>query len=457
MNEARAQIHTRILLVLSGVLLSIYFITGGSSQQTGTGVMVAQLLATPIGVYALVLAHARGRLWPARWAIAAMLLIIAVPLAQLLPVPAWLWHLPDARVVLSHDLAQAGVTHIDYRWSLTPATTERDLWLLLPPAALFFTALAVGRTMHPWLLRWILGLIVFSTLLAFVQLGTPQQSIFNPYPQFAPALAGVFANHNHQADALAIGLVLALSMIVQADRGADYARRSHAQTVIGIILVAGFGLVLPLLDSRAGVLIAMVAAAAFLLMSGTLSWRRLNAYRGTRILAVIAVLVLAIGTFGAFAWMRNDADIEGLRWAMATTTWHLGFANAPLGSGIGSFVPMFEQATHGALMHTGYINNAHNDYVQWWFTGGVLGVIALLAALTVLIASARRLLVLRADSQTRATGLAAFAGLLVLLLHSTVDYPLRTPALMATFALLAGVVVGASHRPAKQGSTPPRT
>lgn len=450
MDDDHASGHARVAFVAAGILLSICFITGGSSQQTGDGVMVAQLLAIPVLLYALMLAHMRGCLHQARWAIAAILLIIAVPLLQLLPLPAWLWHLSGSRAALGHDLAAAGVTHLHYRWSLTPATTERDLLLLLPPVALFFAALAIGRNLRQWLLWWILALIVFSTLLAFVQLGMPQDSIFNPFPQFAPALAGVFANHNHQADALAIGLVLALGMILQARRGNGYAKHGTAQTILGIVLIVAFALVLPLLDSRAGVLVALVAAATLLLMSGSISWQRLGEHRATQAIAVVTILVLLVGTFGAFAWMHNDADIKDLRWVMATTTWHLGFANAPLGSGIGSFVPMFEQATAGDLMHSGYINNAHNDYVQWWFTGGVLGVIALLAALAVLIHRARRLLSMRSDSKTRAIGLAALAGILVLALHSTVDYPLRTPALMAVFGVLAGIVVATSGRPAKR-------
>ena len=91
-----------------------------------------------------------------------------------------------------------------------------------------------------------------------------------------------------------------------------------------------------------------------------------------------------------------------------------------------------------------YINNAHNEYVQWWLEGGVVAVLAMFAAIVALIQSLHRLLRLPAGSSARTTGLAALMGVLVMLLHSSVDYPLRTPALMATFGLLAGIAISAA-------------
>ena len=434
----------RILLVLAGVLLSVCFICGGSSQETGLGVTIAQLLAIPVLLYALAQAWLGGHLAPARWSIAVVVLIVALPLLQLLPLPAWLWHMPAARVLLQQDLASAGVSTIDYRWSLAPAATQRDLLELLPGVALFFAALAMGRSAWRGALWWIIGLALFSVVLAFAQIAAAQDSILNPFPQFVPAMAGVFANKNHQASALAIGLVLSVAMLLDAKRQLSRGDAAQFQLGLCIALAAVFALVLPLVNSRAGVLIALVATAATLLNSGAMSFERLRQNRPTRWLIGLALVILAVGIYGSFAWMQSDADIDGSRWLMTATTWHLGWANAPLGSGFGSFVRMFEQATQGALMQTGYINNAHDDYVQWWFEGGVLAVAAMLAAAIVLIVALRRLLRRRLESSTRTLGLAALSGVLVLLLHSTVDYPLRTPALMAVFALLAGIAVGAA-------------
>lgn len=437
------------LFLGAGVLLSICFVTGGSSQQAGTGVMLAELMALPILLFALLQGSRHDRLWPARWALAVLILILLLPLLQLLPIPSWLWHLSSTRQALQQDLVAVGVDRPYYRWSLTPDATERDLLSLLPGAALFVSAIAMGRRARRGMLWWVIGLALFSALLAFAQLGAPQDSILNPFPQYVPAMAGVFANKNHQANALAIGLVLPMALMIDAFRSGGYPDASYARVALGGTLMLIFALVLPLVGSRAGVLIALVAAGFVLLNTAATSVESLKVRRSAQLIAGAAVLVLAVGTYGAFAWMHNDAEISGSRWMLSATTLRLGLANAPLGSGFGSFVQMFEQATHGTLMHSGYINNAHDDYVQWWFEGGLPAIVVMLAATVVLIATLRRLARLPLRSGVRSTGLAAFAGILVPVLHSTADYPLRTPALMAVFALLAGISVASAGAGAK--------
>ena len=435
------------LLVLAVAILSTCFIAGGSSVQTGMGVMFAELLALPLLLYAGWRAWQLHRLGPARWAIAVAAAIVALPLLQLLPLPEWLWRMAPARVALWDDLAAAGVTDINLRWSLTPAATEQNLYLLLPPVALFFAALASGRDTWHRMLWWVLGLTLFTLVLAFAQIGVAQDSFLNPFPQFEPTLSGVFANKNHQASALAIGLVLALALLLDARSRLDDHAGSRATLVLCAILAVVFVAVLPLVKSRAGVIIAFVVSGIVLLHSGPLSFSHWRAGGPvTRVVASLAALALLVGIWAAFAWMQIEADVDGSRWEMFTTTLRLGFANAPFGSGFGSFVPMFEQATQGSLMRTGYINNAHNDYVQWWFEGGVLAVLVLLAALSVLLIAVRRLSRLPERSRARTSGIAAGSALLVLLLHSSVDYPLRTPALMALAGLLAGIMVAAATR-----------
>lgn len=432
----------RVTLSLTLITLVLCFVTGGSSSQTGIGVMLAELLALPLLALALWRAWQRQRLWRARWALGVLLAILCLPIVQLLPLPESLWRLAPARLALREDLTAFGVDAISLRWSLAPAATERNVYLLLPAVALFLVPLAVRRRAWPALLGWPIGLAVFTLLLAFVQMGLPQDSFVNPFPEFEPSLSGVFANKNHQASALAIGLVLALSRLQEAyrDRAWHDRWRTAKQALYWTIVLLSI-LALPLVKSRAGLLIAMVACGLLLLSSGMLSARHWRASLSARVLTVLAVAVLLLGSWGAFAWMQSEAALDGSRWDMFTTTWRLGFDNAPFGSGYGSYVLMFEQATRGALMRSGYINNAHNEFVQWWFEGGLAALAVVLAALAVLLAAVRRLLQRPLDSNSRRIGMAAACGVLVLVLHSTVDYPLRTPALMAMAGLLAGIVV----------------
>jgi len=439
-------LHGQILLLATAFLSGLCFITGGSSQEAGTGVMVAQVLAIPVLLYALWQADRSGRLKSARWSIALVLAIVSIPALQLLPLPTGLWNLSGARSALQQDLAMAGVVAIEHRWSLAPGVTERALWSLLPALALFFSALALRRDAWRGLLWCVIALVAFSCVLAFVQIGAPQDSFVNPFPQYAAAMAGVFANRNHQSSALAIGLVLAAGLLLPSRRqhGNPAAARVHLAACVAAALL--FALLLPLVGSRAGGIVALVALGVLAPVSGLFSLQHLQASRAMRWAALLAAGVLIAGIYGALAWMQVEADIEGSRWEMAVTTARLGLDNAPLGSGIGSFIAMFEQATRGAMMKTGYVNAAHDEYAQWWFEGGVAAVIVMLAVLAFVIVAMRRVLQLPARSTQRVTGAVALTALLVLLLHSMVDYPLRTPALMAMAGLLAGILVATTLR-----------
>jgi O-antigen ligase len=433
-----------MLLVLAAVLLLITFFSGGSSAKGNLGSIVAQLLAIPVLVHAIILTRKRGRLGSARLGILVVALIVLLPLLQLLPLPAAIWNLPGERVALIEDIHAAGVTAVDQRWSLSPGATERNLFFLLPGLAMFFCMLAAGRMVWGRMLWLMIGLSVANLVLAFAQMGAGQQSILNPFPEFAPAMAGIFANRNHQASMLAIGLMLVAAFLLDAWKQARTNGESYAKVGTLVLLALMLILALPLIGSRAGVIVAMIMLMAVLLSSGLPS---ASTFRRNHLLqfgSVLAIMVFAVGLYAAFGWMKSDAAIEGSRYTMLIETLRIGTGHAPLGAGIGSFVPAFEQSASDSLLMNAYINNAHNEYAQWWMEAGILGVLVPLLALVVL---ARTLIVLlrqRSSARARKYGMAAMSGIGVIVLHSFVDYPLRTPALMAVFATLSGIAVAAA-------------
>lgn len=433
------------LFWLTALLLVMAFITGGSSQESGWGQMLAEVLALITLVWIALSPSLSTKLLKAKWPLAVAGLILTIPLLQLLPLSESLWHSSALRLALAEDLRAAGVTVVDRRWSLAPAATERELLALLPGLAVFTSALALGREAWKRLLWLLVALILFSLLLAFVQLATPQDSIFNPFPQWAPALGGVFANQNHQACALAMLLVLTASKAFDAWR---YDRSSPklaiACAIVAIIVFA----ILPLLDSRAGVVIGILAIGLTYLASPAASAQVLRERPAARWLMVaVAVATVILASYGAVSWMHYDAETtEGSRTEMVRVSAELARASMPWGNGVGSFVPLFEQATQGSLMSTGYINAAHNDYVQWWFEGGVLALMAVVSVLAALLITALRLRRLPRDSGLRHVGMTALITLLVPVIHSTVDYPLRTQTLMTSFGLLAGIAVACAAK-----------
>lgn len=429
--------------VMLALLLGLTFVTGGGSQDHGPADALMKLLAVPVLGMAL-LAWCRQPIDGLRLATGVVaLLVVAIPVLQLLPLPAGLWQWPPARVALMQDLQAAGVEPSG-RWTLTPFATERAAWSQLPALAVFFGALVSAERTHRTLMYLVVWLVLGSLLLGMVQLGLPRDSALNPFPQWAPKLGGVFANPNHQATALTLGLVLALGLWL--DRRNQPMARDRPQWQPWVLSACAvlFLVALPLTGSRAGLLVATPALLAILLTMRVFNDNLISKSRLARTGLLCALGLVAFLGYVALRWVQVDAADEH-RLATASATFALGRDLMPLGAGVGSFVPWFEQAGPGSLLMYEYINHAHNEYAQWWLEGGVLAVLALIAVFVVLAQVLRVLLRHRASG---GLGIAAWFGAAVLLAWSLVDYPLRTPALMTVGALLAGIAIAHATKPA---------
>ncbi len=433
-----------VLLISAAVLFCLTFIVGGDSANVNLGMMAAELVAVPLLIYAVFQCAIRGRLAAAPWAVAVVALIMFIPLLQLLPLPASLWSLSADRLQLLQDLKVAGVASVDQRWTLSPAATERAFYFLLPGLALFFCMLALGRSAWRRMLALVVILCVVNLILAFAQVVGGQQSILNMYPDFAPAMGGIFANRNHQADFLAMGLMLVSVFFLDVWKRRQDDRHATRKAAVLALLGVVFVFALPLVGSRAGVIVAMIMLLGVLLSSGLPSMRSFRKNRLLQVGSIVALVVFVVGLYAAIAWMQVDVGDEGSRRTLLTETLRIGAEQSPLGSGIGTFVPIFQAGASDALLMHAYVNNAHNEYAQWWLEAGVVGVFVTILALALLIKTLVSLLRQRNGSSARVCGMAAMMGIGVVILHSTVDYPLRTQSLLAVFGVLAGIAIAAA-------------
>lgn len=327
--------------------------------------------------------------------------------------------------------------------SLAPWATERSLWSVLPAVAIFLAALALPPRELQRLAWLFVALASFSLVLGYLQLGAPQDSPLNPFPQWSPALNGLYANPNHQATSIALALVIVLAWLLQGDpaeRDGRWWASRIAVGGLGLFLLVG----LPLTGSRG----AMLAAVAGLLLVPVANGWLGRRWRRHRRLAMVAsvggALVAALLLLAAHGWLKVDREDES-RSAVFAATAQMARDASPGGIGTGAFVPWFEAHAPDALVQGEFFNHAHSEYPQWWLESGVAG-LAWIAALAVLVAWSRP----RPGRGRRPDWLhvGAWVGVLVVLAHSAVDYPLRTPALMTATALLAGIAaVHALARP----------
>jgi O-antigen ligase len=167
------------------------------------------------------------------------------------------------------------------------------------------------------------------------------------------------------------------------------------------------------------------------------------------ILAGLA-LVAAVGAIAStsIGSSRIGAEASGSvqsRQAILKTTGRAIGETMPFGSGLGSFVkvyPLFENADR---VTPEYVVHAHNDYAELALELGLAGVLLVGLFLAWWAAAVK--------SGWRAGGggpyaRAASIASAVILVHSLVDFPLRTAAISATFAMCLALLI--DRRPAQR-------
>jgi O-antigen ligase len=199
-------------------------------------------------------------------------------------------------------------------------------------------------------------------------------------------------------------------------------------------------------QSRAGLALLFVAGLAGIL----LVWRHGRGQSGRSLLRVaiganVIALILAF-QFGFVAFMQRaeEQGLEDLRWPVARITSQAVLANMPFGSGFGTFVPVYERFAPREMVQESYVNHAHDDWLELWLTGGAPAIILVLCFLAWFAASTfRRWRGGPPEGPLLDVALAQAASIVIvlLLLHSVVDYPLRIPAMSVLFAIACGYLI----------------
>ena len=187
--------------------------------------------------------------------------------------------------------------------------------------------------------------------------------------------------------------------------------------------------------SRMGVILVLAELLVFLILM--VAGRRMPVKNAA---AMVAILALLVGAASAVAgtekiWDRlQEPNAYGLRERLLDSTLKMIPVHPWLGSGLGTWPDEYPRfATYDA---NDYVNEAHNDWAQWASEGG-LPFCLLMAALVIWLAI---------PSLRSVWGL----GVLSVMFHGYVDYPLRDPSLGFLWFTLAGaltqVVPHARHR-----------
>ncbi|MER8386445.1 O-antigen ligase family protein [Mesorhizobium sp. M1380] len=228
--------------------------------------------------------------------------------------------------------------------------------------------------------------------------------------------AGLFANGNHFSALLFVSIPFVV--YYGLFRGHLLSGLLGLLTLLLLLLAAG---------SRAGVLLGLaitVLSVVFLSARSRIS--------GLGFLAMF--IGLSVYTIGA--WTKIDADVIDPafgRGEFARTTIEGIKDNWETGVGFGNFQKVYQVYEREGMIFRQYVNHAHNDFLEIALEGGIVAVVLTVVYLSLFSA---HLIRSRHDPIQKA----AFLSVSFMLIHSLVDYPLRTEALVMTFAYMNAII-----------------
>lgn len=426
----------------AAVLFLALFLGGGTHQGLWSDAIVQLAALALIAVTASALPSYRTS--RALLPLAIMAASLFLPLLQTIPLPPSVWTRLPGRQFVIDIYAPTGQSLPWLPVSLDRDATWRSALSLLVPLAIFLATLRIGYRGRRSLSLLVIVVAIVSVVAGLGQLMQGQASSLRFFPVTnAGDSVGFFANRNHYAALLycAIPLTAAWLIALLSGRLHDRWVGIAACVLTYIALILG----LAMARSRAGVFLAIAVAVASFLFAGVDGGR--FARRG---FIAIGVALLA-GTIGAVQYAffgllsrMDDSLLADFRFTIANLTAQAAHAFLPFGSGFGTFVNIYARFETPSALLVSYVNHAHDDWLEVWLEGGWIAAAIGAAALAWFLVMTARVWGWRmrnGASIDRNLARAASVAIIALLIHSLVDYPLRTTALMSVAAFCAALMV----------------
>ncbi|MCW6537279.1 O-antigen ligase family protein [Sphingomonas lycopersici] len=372
----------------------------------------------------------------------AIILLGAIALAaiQLVPLPPSVWTALPGRAMFEQAAVAAGEPQPWRPLSIVPGATLNALFSLIVPLVTWLIVMRLRDQEKHRLPVLFLCLAIASTLLGLLQLtgGGLDHPLVNDTPGM---VSGPFANRNHFAVFLACAILLIPSWAFAGKR------RQRWRAPAGLALVTLFLLMILATGSRAGAAIGLTAVILGVLATRESILSDLRRHPRWISMALIVGAIATIGLFVVISITTERAasvdralsasvgeDMRSLSLPVVTGIIKDYF---PVGTGMGSFDPIFRVHEPFDLLRPTYFNHAHDDFLEIALDGGIAGILLLAAALAWLGVAGFRAWRAPVASGEFALGRLGSAMLFLILVASVFDYPARTPLFMAAIMIAA--------------------
>jgi O-antigen ligase len=449
-----------LLFYLTAVTAAASLILGGGTRGGFLSDAILQLLSIPLLLVSLWRLFESSITKEMRLALGFCLTIALLPFVQLVPLPPWLWTvLPnrqpsvEAFTILGHAIPWMPI-------SVAPQATWLSALSLIPPLAIFLGTLLLTFNERRQLSLVVIGIGIVSLFIGLMQIAQGPNSPlrFFEVTNLSEAV-GFFANRNHYAAFLyCVVLFVAAWSVHVGTKGNAF--KFGAYNVFAIVWsIVGFTLFVGLLvgeamaRSRAGLGLTIVALFGSLALFAV-DRREVAAsqprrwFSPTKILVGGTILATAlIVQFTLYRVMQRFGvdSVEDARHIFVRNTIEAAKAYMPFGSGLGTFVPVYAMFEKPADVADAYINHAHNDPLELWLETGFVGPLMIVIFVAWLLWRSMKIwrpaFGRESSALDRSLARAATIAIALVLVHSVVDYPLRTGAMMALMAFACALMI----------------
>ncbi|CAA6823551.1 MAG: Unknown protein [uncultured Thiotrichaceae bacterium] len=325
--------------------------------------------------------------------------------------------------------------------SLVPYRTEHAFLYLIPPITIFLILASINTRQKILIIYAILFIAFCEASLALIQFSSGSEYFFFGIPQLKPGIAyGTYQNADHLVFLFAMSLPISIALLFAELNHKHYRQANSSNSILKIIifsmLIVIFIIGALVTGSRAGIALTFLAGyLAYLTFS-----RRNMKKKILFLLPALVIVFLGISTFLDLTPVLNlflgRNPLNDGRWLINVHTWEGIQAFFPIGSGPGTYPEIYR--IFQPPEQIGFINHAHNDFLEIIFETGVLGIALILIGLYLLLSQSRKIPKRRlTDFQylQKSTGI----GILIFLLHSILDFNMHDPLNVLFFASILGV------------------
>jgi O-antigen ligase len=428
--------------------LFICLLLGGSSQGVW-GNAFLRLLAIVLIAWAIIDRREESIPGPVKQLAGLIAAAVLLVVLQLVPLPVTVWTALPGRELVVDGFRLLGLDLPPMPVSLAPTDSLAAVLALLPPLGMIAAIAWLKAYRNDWLAAALIGGTAAGVLLGVLQASSPdpENSFWYLYRRSNFGVAtGFFANSNHMADLLLVAIPFIAALGSSVREGAKDVRMRSATlamvggglvvVILGLILngsLAGYGLLLPVILASLLLLFAPRLASAK-------SW-----LIGIGVISIVATALLWLSPVGGRVGTAESAMSVTSRKEILHHSVGIIDRFGLIGSGLGTYQRVYALGENPAAVDRVFVNHAHNDYLELAVETGLPGTLVLLLFLGWWGVAVWRMLISPAADQYAYAGAIGSAAVL---LHSLVDYPLRTAAISSAFAMCLMMIV-LSRRTAK--------